>query len=201
VWVAGLISFSALFSLVVARALWSMTPASPVPAPLPSYGEIPPFSLTDQQGRAFTREALEGRVWVADFIFTACAGQCPLMSDQMHALQRALAKDTELRFVSFSVDPAHDTPEVLAAYATRYGGDPRWTLVTGAREVIARLCQDSFHLAFGDAPASPREPIVHSMRFVLVDRTGRIRGYYEAMDARALARLREDVRRVLSEGE
>ena len=200
-WLTGLIGVSAVCSLGMAHALRHATPSSTAPAPLPVRGEVPPFSLTDQHGRTLTRGALEGRVWVADFIFATCAGQCLLMSDEMGALQRALAKETALRFVSFSVDPVHDTPEVLAAYAARYGADARWLLVTGPRQAIYRLCQEGFHLAVGEDPRSPREPIVHSVRFVLVDRAGRIRGYYEATDARAMARLRDETRRVLSEGE
>ena len=168
-------------------------------APLPIYGVVPPFSLVDQRERSFTQQELTGRVWIGDFIFTSCAGQCPLMSDQLRSVQRALAGERELRFVSFSVDPQRDTPEVLAAYAQQYGADARWYLATGSRAALTRLCKDGFHLAFDDDPHSPREPILHSVRFVLVDRAGRIRGYYDATDARKLAQLREDIRRLLKE--
>jgi protein SCO1/2 len=158
---------------------------------------VPLFALTDQQNRAVTGETLRGRVWVADFIFTSCAGQCPLMSEAMRALQEAFADEPQLSFVSFSVDPSRDTPERLAIYAVRYGADARWTLLTGAREAIQRLCVQGFRLAFDDQPEVAQEPILHSVRFVLVDRTGQIRGYYDATEAQAMARLRQDVTRLL----
>jgi hypothetical protein len=104
-----------------------------------------------------------------------------------------------LAFVSFSVDPARDTSEALAAYARRYGADVRWTLLTGAHEAIRPLCVQGFRLAFDDQPEVAQEPILHSVRLVLVDRTGQIRGYYDATDAEALSRLREDARRLLGD--
>ena len=85
---------------------------------LPTYGMVPAFTLTDQTGAAFSSAAaLQNRVWVADFIFTNCSGPCPRMSSQMHEVQAALSANDGARFVSFTVDPARDTPLVLAAYA------------------------------------------------------------------------------------
>jgi protoheme IX farnesyltransferase len=183
-------------------SLDKVSQASIPPAPaatLVRYGAIPKFSLIDQQGRAVTRETWQGRVWIADFIFTSCAGQCLLMSDAMRDLQQTFAREPDLAFVSFSVDPIRDTPKTLAAYAKRYGADARWTLLTGAREAIQSLCVEGFRLAFDDQPEVPREPILHSVRLVLVDPTGQIRGYYDATDADAIARLREDVRHLLKD--
>jgi protein SCO1/2 len=120
------------------------------------------------------------------------------MSDQLHGLQRTFP-DEELSFVSFSVDPETDRPETLLAYAERYGSDPRWRLLTGDRQAIFRLSRDGFHLAVGEDPASATEPIVHSVRLILVDRTGRIVGYYSATDAAQMAQLRKDVRGLLEQ--
>ncbi len=185
-----------LAGLLLTRAVLSPPPS----APLPVYGMVPAFALTDQQGHAFTREALAGRVWIADFIFTSCAGQCLLMSDQMTGLQRTFHDENGIRFVSFSVDPERDTPETLLAYAQRHGSDARWHFVTGDRAAITALCREGFHLAFA-AGASPREPIAHSVRLVLVDRAGQIRGYYDAAETGAMAHLREDTRRLLATGQ
>ena len=166
---------------------------------LPVLRAAPAFQLTDQHGRPVSRDALEGRVWVADFIFTSCPGQCLLMTDQFRALQRAF-KQASLAFVSFSVDPGHDTPEVLAAYAQRHGGDPRWRLLTGSRDAIYQLCRDGFGLAVDDAGAGADQPITHSVRLILVDPRGQIRGTYDATDGTAMARLRRDLRRLLARG-
>lgn len=171
------------------RAFW------PEPA-LPDLGPVPAFVLVDETGQTVTRDDLNGSVWVADFIFTRCAGQCPIMTGQMTALARALPARTGARFVSFTVDPAHDTPERLAAYARQYDVPAgRWRLLTGASEEILRLARDGFRLGVS-AEGTAVEPITHSVRFALVDRGGRIRGYYDAQDAQAMARLRRDVRRL-----
>ena len=197
-WMVGMAVVSLLATVGLARAALIGAPHH-ASQPLPSYRLVPPFSLNDQHGRVVTRQDVEGHVWIADFIFTSCPGQCPLMTEQMRALERTFAHDEDLRFVSFSVDPSHDTPEVLAAYAARFGADHRWTFLTGAREAILQLCHDGFQLAVEDNPASSHEPITHSVRMVLVDRRGTIRGYYDATDAQPLARLRHDTQRLLQE--
>ena len=96
--------------------------ARPAGAELPELWRVPGFSFRDQHGKSTTDRELLGHVWIADFIFTSCTTVCPMLSAQMVMLQRSLPHP-ELRFVSFSVDPAHDTPEVLQAYAQRWQGD------------------------------------------------------------------------------
>lgn len=167
---------------------------------LPDFGSLPAFSLADAQGRAVTLDGLAGSVWVADFIFTRCAGQCPLMSGRMAELQRAFARTPDLRLVSFTVDPAYDTPERLAAYGQRYEADAdRWRFVTGEPQAVLALIRGGFRLAVAEE-GTEEEPITHSIRLVLVDRRGHVRGSYEATDERAMARLRDDARQLLGEG-
>ena len=176
----------------LALTVWAARMAL-VPAALPVYGEVPAFAGVNAEGRAMDLRDLRGGVWVADFIFTRCAGQCPMMSERMAALQRTF-DGMPVRLLSFSVDPAHDTSAALAAYGVRYGARPgRWDLLTGDPDAIARLAQDGFRLAIADG-GPPQEPIVHSVRLVLVDQRGRIRGYYDATDAAAVARLQRDAR-------
>ena len=164
---------------------------------LPDYGALPAFALINQDGAPVTRETLDGSVWIADFIFTRCAGQCPLMSAQMSQLQAALAGLPGTQLVSFTVDPAYDTPERLAAYATRYGAAPsRWQWLTGDADAVRRLAQQGFRLGVSDE-GSAKEPITHSVRLVLVDRQAHIRGYYDATDPDAMVRLRADVTRLV----
>jgi len=116
----------------------------------------------------------------------------------MATLQRTLA-GAPLRLVSFSVDPAHDTPQVLADYAHHFGAGDQWLFVTGARDAIRTLLRDGFRVAFAD-DGPPESPITHSDRFVLVDRQLRIRGYYHGGDAADLERIVRDAR-LLSGGE
>lgn len=162
---------------------------------LPDYSAVPDFNLTERSGRQFTRQDLDGQVWVADFIFTRCAGICPVMSANMRKLQDKLPK--EIRLISFSVDPYNDTPEVLREYANRYGADPeRWLFLTGDPKTIQDLSVGGFKLALDPTGGTEAEPITHSSRFVLVDQAGHIRGYYGTEDADVLDRLAADARKL-----
>ena len=153
---------------------------------LEDFGVVPDFTLTERSGRALSRADLAGAPWVADFVYTQCQGTCPLLSTKMAKLERRVAAD--VRLVSFSVDPARDTPEVLAAYARRYGASPTtWLFATGETKALRDLVGKGFHLAVVDPP--PGEPdfagtITHSEKIVLVDADLRIRHYYDgASDA------------------
>lgn len=160
---------------------------------LPSYGVVPDFVLTDQSGGAFdSRRQLDGKVWVANFIFTNCAGPCPRMSSQFRKLKSEVPDTPDFRLVSFTIDPARDTPETLAAYAKRFGADgTRWALLTGSAPDLEKLSLDTFHLARIDGS------LEHGTRFVLVDRKSRIRGYYDSTDQEKLRELVRDIERLL----
>jgi protein SCO1/2 len=134
------------------RYLWpDLVPRKAGATELPDYGSVADFSLTNQQGKPIRRTDLDGQPWVADFIFTRCAGPCPLLTAQMAAVADSLGASSPVRFVSFSVDPERDTPETLTRYAEGYGADPaRWHFLTGPRRAIAGLATDSFHLGMGD---------------------------------------------------
>jgi protein SCO1/2 len=158
-------------------------------------GTVPPFALVERSGRTVTRDELAGRPWVAGFIFTRCGGICPMMTARMKEIGAARPG---LTLVSFSVDPGHDTPEVLRAYAARNGIGERWLLLTGEQERLHALARDGFHLAAAAVPAEERVqggdgPFLHSSRLVLVDAQARIRGYYDSGDSEALAALRRDL--------
>jgi protein SCO1/2 len=157
--------------------------------PLPVLGTVPTFTLTDRSGTEVGSAQLAGEVWVADFIFTRCPDVCPALTARMAKLQTALPAD--VRLVSFSVDPTHDTPEVLRAYATRAGARDGWLFLTGPRDAVATLLREGFRVAYAD-DGPPTAPITHSDRFVLVDRELRIRGYYHGGEAEDLARLTQD---------
>ncbi len=167
---------------------------------LPLYGHVPAFTLVDHRTRPVSPETLRGSVWVANFIFTRCAGQCPPMSDEMARLAGAFQRVSSVRFVSFTVDPEHDTPQALARYAKRYpAASGRWLFATGSKDDITQLVRQGFRLAIGEDGGTVAEPITHSVRFVLVDRGGNIRGYYDATDASQLKRLQRDIKRLLKE--
>jgi len=160
------------------------------------YGSIPDFILIDSDARPFSGVALRNKVWIANFIFTSCAGTCPAMSAKMRKLQDGLP--AEIHLVSFTVDPARDTPQVLAAYAKQYAAEPsRWHFVTGEKAALYKLSIEGFKLAVDDTMGAEVEPITHSTRFVLVDRMGQIRGFYSGMEEQDLSRLAADARTLL----
>jgi protein SCO1/2 len=130
------------------------------PRPLEVYFEVPRFSLIDLNRHRITREDLLGRVWIANFIFTSCRTTCPRQSATMAQLQRDLAPGPDLRLVSITVDPDHDTPEVLTAYAERFHADPQyWLFLTGEEKAIYSLALKGFRLSATRVQASEDSPI------------------------------------------
>lgn len=168
--------------------------------PLPKVAAVPGFSLTERTGRGVTLEDLRGHVWIADFIFTTCAGPCPELSLRMRSLQKDVARyGGDVKLVSFSVDPTYDQPPVLSAYAKRYGADPSlwWFLTCDDEPAMHELITAGF--LQGLSPAKGGAPIIHSTRFVLVDRQGYIRAWYDGLEASSKPRILRDVERLLSE--
>ncbi len=159
---------------------------------LPVLSKLPNFNLTNQDGAQVGLDDLQGKIWVADFIFTTCAGPCPRMSSKMAGLQNYFRLHPEVRFVSYTVNPEYDTPEVLAQYAQRYGAqNDRWTFLTGASEDIHSLAAQGFKMGSMDTPLN------HSTYFALVDGQGRLRGYYNSEDEPAINTLISDIQELL----
>jgi protein SCO1/2 len=161
----------------------------------PRMGALPDFRLTERSGRPLSLADLRGRPWVADFIFTQCGGACPAMTARMARLRRDLSKD--VASVSFTVDPAHDTPEVLARYAAAFHADEGWHFLTGPQKDLYDLSVGGFKLAAMEVPAGEQTaggdgPFLHSSKFVLVDGEGVIRGYYDSTDEPAMRALVAD---------
>jgi len=166
--------------------------------PLPAYGSAPNFDLVNQDAQAFGSKQLTGKIWIADFIFTTCRGPCPIISTRMSELQKPLAK-SDVHLVSFSVDPETDTPPVLREYADKLRKEPyRWDFLTGSKDTIASISRDGFKLGISDGEQPDSGP-VHSTRFVLVDRRGTIRGYYDALAADGVTKLLADTQHLLRE--
>src|SRR6267143_1998089 len=163
-----------------------------------SYGTVPEFLLVNQDGKNFGSAQLRGKIWIADFIYTTCPGPCPMISSRMSELQKPLEK-SDVHLVSFSVDPAKDTPQVLRSYAEKWQAEPgRWDFLTGPKSAIYNLSHDGFRLAVSDGSDAQGIP-VHSTRMVLVDRHGQIRGYYDATEADAVTKLVADTNHLLRE--
>ncbi len=165
---------------------------------LASYGTVPNFQLTNQNGKPFGSAQLSGKIWIADFVYTTCPGPCPIISSRMSELQKPL-ENSDVHLVSVSVDPEKDTPEVLRGYADRLHAQPgRWDFLTGSKAIIYNLSRNGFKLGIDDGSAEEGVP-VHSTRMVLVDRRGTIRGYYDALAPDAVTKLLADTSHLLRE--
>jgi len=154
-----------------------------VPEPPPVLSKLPEFSLVGLDGKPFGSAELQGQVYVVNFFFTSCRSICPAMMKGVSRLQDGFAQRNidGIRLVSITVDPEHDTPEVLGEYAKGIGADPRrWTLLTGDPAEVRRLAVDGFKTPLIAPKPQGVEPIdiAHSGKLVLVDGAGRIRGYY-----------------------
>ena len=206
VFVAGLTA--ATLALLGGFVAWRATRSQA----LPVYWPAPEFALVDQDADSVRLADLHGTVWLASFIFTHCTDFCPRVTQEMAWLRDSLRADgllgRKVRLVSFSVDPARDTPEVLHAYAVRYGGSPplEWAFLTGGPpERVLRMIEGGFHLTARVMPVEPADTIagyqvMHSLRFALVDRHGRVRGTYQATESEALETLWGDLRMLVKEG-
>jgi protein SCO1 len=163
-------------------------------ANLPVLGAVPEFQLTDSRNAAFdSKKVLDGRVWIANFFFTNCPGPCPRMSSQMRQVQDAL-EATGVGLVSMTVDPARDTPEVLAEYSKHFLAKPGvWYFLTGPQAALHHLAKDVFKLGNVDGSLD------HSTRFVLLDHKGQIRGYYLTSEEDAIPRIIADARALWNE--
>lgn len=164
---------------------------------MPPIGEIPSFSFTTQEGRQLTREDMLGKVWVADFVFTRCSGPCPVMTSRMAELAKGLAKAKDVRLVSISVDPEHDTPAVLTEYAGRMTADPsKWIFLTGPKAEIDDFARKGmFQVLAYDEKGVP----VHSTRFLVIDREGRIRRTRNLDEPELVQKLFMDIGNLLRE--
>ena len=192
--VLTVISLMSVVSLLYLQRLGPAETSNEASDLLPDLGQVTPFELTDARGDLFHTDAMAGKIWVADFIFTSCPGICPVMTTAMSELHRSYAGNDRVQFVSISVDPDTDTPEVLAKYAAEYEADPeRWHFLTGPIEDIHSVSTDIFKVGSLD------EPTMHSSRFILVDGSGTIRGYYIGTESAEVARLGVDIAAVLAE--
>jgi cytochrome oxidase Cu insertion factor (SCO1/SenC/PrrC family) len=152
-----------VWSLVRHESIQQLFPTA-ASARLPIYASVPDFALSDQRGRPVRRADVEGKVWIASFIFTNCPDECPLMTAEMAQIQADFVYVPDLRLVSISVDPERDNPAVLAQYADRFNADPeRWLFLTGDKQAVYRLVREGFRLGIVDpAETSPPSPVKSS---------------------------------------
>ncbi len=181
------IGFLLLFGFIsLAFAMWfvQVTRSRSQPPPLRVIGPVAAFTLTNQDGRAATLADFTNHVWVADIVFTRCAGPCPRMTGQMKSLQNLLPPDSGAKLVTLTTDPGFDSPAVLKQYGERFGAAfSRWTFLTGTKGEIAGLAAGSLKLSAVPVKPEARKDdadlFIHSTIFVVVDKHAQLRGFFE----------------------
>ncbi|MEA5137512.1 SCO family protein [Arcicella rigui] len=157
---------------------------------------IPEWELKDENGKAFSSKTLKGKIYVADFFFTRCTSICPKMSTQLTRVQDTFIQNADVNFVSISVDPLYDEPEVLQKYAKEYDAiSGKWHFLTGDKKVIYPLAVKGYYIPVADASEydkaikAPDETFIHSEKLILVDKEGHIRGFYDGTNKKDVDRL------------
>jgi cytochrome oxidase Cu insertion factor (SCO1/SenC/PrrC family) len=192
-WAGAFLGF--VLAVTMGYSMWQASVRRDVEQ-LPVIRAVPPFSLVDQNGQTVTNTDLRGKVWIADFVFTRCKGPCPLMTARMLEMQKALVKTPDVKLVSVTVDPAHDTPEVLKAYAEANFADPeRWKFLTGDQEVIEKLVTEGFMQHLAEENGEP----VHGTMFLVVDGNGMVRSARMLEDPELIPKILMDTGNLLRE--
>ncbi len=174
---------------------------------LETIGQVPDFSFTDQNGKTITNKDYQGKVYVVEFFFTTCPDICPIMTENMIKIQNEFIGNPNVGIASFSIDPIHDTPEVLKEYTKEKGiSKPQWHLLTGDKEQIFKLANEGFNLYVGET-SETGAGFEHSGFFALIDQEGNIRSrkdendnpliYYDGLDLKNIQMLKEDIRKLL----
>jgi len=157
------------------------------------YHTITPFEFTDQDNKKVSNDLVKGKIYVADFFFTRCGSICPKMSSQLTRVQEAFKGEQDIKILSFSIDPEHDSVEVLKNYAAQYKArSGQWHFLTGDKHKIYDLGQKGFKIPVGKEEEEVTPDYFHSSRLMLVDKEGRIRGYYNGVS-------RDDVDKLILE--
>jgi protein SCO1/2 len=168
-----------------------------------TYFEVPHFSFTDQDGNIVSSETTKDKILVVDFFFTSCKSICPIMTTRMAGLQVNIPLHDEaykdVLFLSHTVDPEHDTPEVLKEYAREHKADTaRWKFLTGDASAIYRLGNTGYLVSAMEDTLDP-ERFVHSPNFVLVDKQRHIRGFYDGTTPGGVKDLVNDIKLLIGE--
>lgn len=198
----GLIVIFALFMVYQSNLNVHKQPVLPYYGPEQGNGEphyVSTFNLINEDSVMLTEKAYKGKIYVADFFFTTCLGICPIMTEGMIRVHRAYKDNPDIMILSHTVDPEHDTPSVLKRYAKNRDIDTnKWHFVTGDKKQIYDLARYSYLVDATEGDAGPND-FVHTENFALVDKEGRIRGYYDGTDSTEVSKLIKDIKLLLTE--
>jgi protein SCO1/2 len=158
------------------------------------YHTIADFSLINQNGELITQKDYEDKIYVADFFFTTCQTICPIMTKNMHEVQKSIITDDEVMLLSHTVTPDIDTVAQLKRYAEeKMVNSEKWNLVTGDKKQIYNLARKSYLAVKEDGDGGPLD-MIHTENFMLIDKERQIRGFYDGTDMNEIERLLDDIK-------
>ncbi|HTN21170.1 MAG TPA: SCO family protein [Pelobium sp.] len=163
------------------------------------YQTIPHFSFVNQDSVIINNDSLKNSIYVADFFFTSCPSICPIMSKNMLSVYKEYKGNNEIRFISYTIDPKHDTVPVLKKYANKLGVEgTQWSFLLGDRDSVYNLAKDGY-MNYAKENANIPGGVEHSGYFILVDKEKRIRGAYDGTDKQQVENLKTDINVLLNE--
>lgn len=191
----------ALLGVVVMLVPRTEVETERVPETLSEYGRVGEFQFVNQEGVTFSSDSLKGKVWLAGFVFTSCAVECPVLTRKMVEVREEIGSTAETAFVSFSVDPQTDTPDRLRVYASRFGNTDRWNLLTGDTQSLDTFIKNRFLLPtamdYQERAHIASTGFIHSNKLLVVDQSGAIRYFADGMESGAVDRLSEAMQKLL----
>ena len=184
-----IISIIAVLVFLGVGATWVISKATQSVKVLPGViKQVPSFDMTSHNGEPFNRDSLLNKISVLDFIFTSCPGPCPIMSNNMKTLYKQYKLHPDLQFISITVDPEHDSLDILNLYADVNGvNDNRWKFLRSEMRKVKKLSTNGFLFMSDNLPAG------HSVKFVLIDENANIRQYYNGTDEASISILRNHI--------
>jgi protein SCO1/2 len=197
---------SSVLATLAVVAVAAFHPHQKASDPLPIFGTLDAFELRDQDDRPVTAEHLRGSVQIIDFVFTTCPGICPMLTQQMAILERNTRDyGNRVHFVSISVDPENDSPQLLREYGDKHHINyARWSLLTGPLDKVEKVVVDGFKSAMGKqrVPASTEGApdlmeVTHGQNFIVVDAAGRLRAYHPVNNEQDLQEIMRIVKRLV----
>ena len=151
------------------------------------------FNLTNQNGVEITEDDFQDKIYIADFFFTRCQTICPIMAINMSDLQKNYLYDDEVKFLSHSVTPIMDSVPVLRAYADKNGAvNGKWEITTGDKKHIYALARKSYFAVLDEGDGGEQD-FIHTEQFILIDKKGQIRGFYDGTDKKEMKRIYKDI--------
>ena len=163
------------------------------------YHTIGNFSFTNQDGKTITDKDYNGSIYVTDFFFTTCHSICPIMSSQMERVYNKFKGNTEVKFLSHTVDPEIDTVEQLKRYAIKHDANAaQWNFVTGSKKDLYAIARTGYLLNAEQGDGGP-DDFIHTQNFALIDKDKRIRGFYDGTDTTEMNQMMKDMDLLLKE--